>query len=129
MLLLISLTEPTQAAVYKCQQGTQTVYSDVPCPSAKIVDTTNGKTPTAADRYSAQARSLREQIKLDDAEYQAERDKKRREACMRRVRDNNWIQNTAAKYANDTWWKNKAADSAELLSNECSKYMMPTGAK
>lgn len=131
LMILLSATAaaPAQAGIFKCKQGAEIVYSDKPCPGGKVVDTTNGKRPQLGDYYSAQARALRDKIKLADAEQQEERDRQTGRDCLKRVRDDNWTQTTAAKYSDDEWWKNRAADSSERLNKDCSKHLIPQGAR
>jgi hypothetical protein len=129
MTLFAIASVPAQAAIFKCKQGTEIVYSDKPCPDAKVVDTTNGKRPQIGDYYAAQARALRDKIKLADAEQQEARERQAGRDCLKRVRDDNWTQTTAAKYRDDPWWQNRAADSSERLSKDCSKHLIPQGAR
>jgi hypothetical protein len=116
-----------QAGIYKCQQGGQMVYSDKPCPQAKTIDTTNAAQPTASDYYLAKARSLRERAAIDKIEIDRQRDEQQRQRCQKMARDHNWTRTTAAKYANDPWWQNRAADSSVRLGDECGKYLTPAG--
>jgi len=129
ILIFAIAAAPAQAAIFKCKQGTAIVYSDKPCPDAKVVDTTNGKRPQMGDYYAAQARALRDKIKLADAEQQEARERQEGRDCLKRVRDDNWTQDTAAKYSDDSWWRNRAADSSERLARDCSKYIIPHGAR
>ena len=129
ILLSAAAAAPAQAGIFKCKRGAEIVYSDKPRPGAKVVDTTNGKRPQLGDYYAAQARALRDKTKLADAEQQKERDRQTGRDCLKRVRDNNWTQATAAKYSDDEWWKNRAADSSERLSKDCSNHLIPQGAR
>jgi hypothetical protein len=129
ILLSAAAAAPSQADIFKCKQGTEIVYSDKPCQGAKAIDTTNGGRPQLGDYYAAQARALRDKIKLADAEQQEARERQAGRDCLKRVRDNNWTQTTAAKYSDDQWWKNRAADSRERLSKDCSNHLIPQGAR
>lgn len=129
ILLSAAAAAPVQAGIFKCKQGTEIVYSDKPCPGAKVVDTTNGKRPQPGDYYAAQARARYDQMKLVDAAEQGARERQAGRDCMKRARDDNWTQDTAAKYRDDSWWQNRAADSSERLSRDCGKHLIPQGAR
>lgn len=128
-IALLMATLDASAAIYKCQQGGQLVYSDKPCPSATTIDTTNGKAPPLADQYRARARSLREQAAVLNQEAAESREAMERNACQRTIRNHNWTMKTAAKYKNDEWWRAAGYDSEEHLLKKCGKYLIPTGAK
>jgi hypothetical protein len=127
---LIACAIPSaHAAIYKCQQGSQTVYSDKPCPNAQSVNTTNATSPNKADVYNAQARKLRDEAKINEAAAEKERQREMSERCASMAVDHNYLMNRANKYTNDPWWKKRAIDSAARLERECSKYLIPAGAQ
>lgn len=120
---------PAIAAVYKCKQGTQIVYSDKPCPDAQVVDTTNGKPPTRLDQLNAQMRSNVDKLSIEQQAAQKELDRIKSARCAQMARDHNWTQSRAAKYINDPWWLNRTTESADKLNRECSDYLIPQGAR
>lgn len=122
-------TTTTQAAVFKCKQGGQTVYSDQPCPDAKPVDTTNGKAPELADQYMAKARVLRDKAKVMGDELDAMREQRERAECQEMAARHNVTMQTAAKYQSDAWWVNRARSSAVNLNERCGKNLIPNGAR
>lgn len=127
--IVLVLTSGTAAAqVYKCQQAGQVVYSDKPCPNAKAVDTTNGKSPTLSDQYRAKARTLRDRSTLIQSELDKAREARERERCALIAKDANWTADRARKYKTDIWWQNAAAEDVATLNKQCGKYLIPAGA-
>lgn len=122
-------TTTAHSAVYKCKQGAQTVYSDKPCPDAKIVDTTNAKPPTRLDQINAQMRSNVDKLSIEQQAAQKDLDNAKAARCAQMARDHNWTQSRAAKYINDPWWLNRTAESAEKLGRECGEHLIPQGAR
>jgi hypothetical protein len=58
--LLATVSLPVWAGMYKCQAGGKTIYQDMPCPNAKVVNNSNGQTPTQDDQMRAMERAAKE---------------------------------------------------------------------
>lgn len=58
---LAFLASPALADVYRCKAGNKTIYQDVPCPNAKVVDNINGQAPSRHEQLMAIERTSREQ--------------------------------------------------------------------
>jgi hypothetical protein len=65
LLILALVTTPAFADVYKCKVGSKTVYQDLPCANAKIIDNVNALPPTAEAQSQAQARAASERAFVD----------------------------------------------------------------
>lgn len=57
IIVLALVASPTLADVYKCTSGGKTVYQDVPCANAKVVENINGLPPSRAERTKALQRA------------------------------------------------------------------------
>lgn len=123
--LISALLSTAHAGVYKCKSGNEIVYSDVPCPNAKPVDVTNGKTPPGIDVLRANLRKEKDKVELTMAEATAEMERLKQQRCNQMARDHAWRQSMAMKYPNDKWWKNREMNSRDNLNNECKSYLAP----
>lgn len=83
---LVFVASPALADVYRCNVGTKTIYQDVPCPNAKVVDNVNGLPPSRQEQINAFQRASRERAlatqlsKVREAEAQAKAEDRRRRA-------------------------------------------------
>lgn len=126
ILLVCSMASgATSAAVYKCKSGDRIVYSDVPCPNAVPVDTTNGKRPPLGDVLDAYSRNLTDIRKVRALEASVEREKRMQQLCNGMARDHASRQQNMMKYPKDAWWKNRVADSQDDLNTYCKGYLVP----
>lgn len=57
---LVFLASPALADVYRCEVGNKTIYQDVPCPNAKVIDNINGQAPSRHEQLRAIERTSRE---------------------------------------------------------------------
>jgi len=55
------LASPALADVYRCKAGNKTIYQDVPCPNARVIDNINGQAPTRYEQVKAIERAARDQ--------------------------------------------------------------------
>ena len=65
ILILALAAAPAFADVYKCKSGSKTIYQDVPCTNAKVIDNINGLVPTPEAQSQAQERAARERTFVD----------------------------------------------------------------
>lgn len=61
IISLAFLASPALADVYRCKAGNKTIYQDVPCPNAKVIDNINGQAPTRYEQVKAIERAARDQ--------------------------------------------------------------------
>ncbi|MDF3035567.1 MAG: hypothetical protein K0S28_841 [Paucimonas sp.] len=133
--LLICLPLPA-FAVFKCEAGGKTIYSDTPCAGGKMTQLNNLSAPTAADAADARmvAERQRREAKEIDArrrkqEAQDEKDReriakaaaKKREQCAKLALKGKWAAEDAAKATGPKGEKLKvrAQRSAETYAAEC----------
>ena len=57
IVLALVASPPALADVYRCTSGGKTVYQDVPCVNAKVVDNINGLPPSRAEQTKALQRA------------------------------------------------------------------------
>lgn len=60
IVLLACVVSPALADMYRCNTGGKTIYQDVPCPGAKVIDNTNGQAPSRYEQMRAMERTSRE---------------------------------------------------------------------
>jgi hypothetical protein len=60
-VVLACVASPTLADVYRCNSGGKTIYQDLPCPNAKVIDNINGQAPSHQEQLKAMERATREQ--------------------------------------------------------------------
>lgn len=60
-VVLACVASPALADVYRCHSGSKTIYQDVPCPNAKVIDNINGQAPSHQEQMKAVERATREQ--------------------------------------------------------------------
>lgn len=113
------------AGVYKCKSGKQVIYSDTPCPNAKVVDTTNAKSPPMLDVEAAHRRNYYEAKAVVNGLVAAKLEKQKQQRCNSMARDHAVTQAEALKHADDTWWKTRANESHDRLNTECKGYLIP----
>lgn len=133
LLICAAFSTSAHAGIYKCQQAGKIVYSDKPCPQAQTIDTTNAKPPSPQDQAEARLRAQYNK-EIDQAYKQAKADAEGREAeerrrCMQMLRNHNDTIKRVQKYQKDDWWRNRGLDSEARLHKECSRYLIPTGAR
>jgi len=61
IVLLVCVVSPALADVYRCDSGSKTIYQDVPCPNAKVIDNINGQAPSRHEQLRAMERTTRHQ--------------------------------------------------------------------
>lgn len=61
IVLLACVVSPALADVYRCDSGSKTIYQDVPCPNAKLIDNINGQAPSRHEQIRAMERTTRVQ--------------------------------------------------------------------
>lgn len=59
--LLASVVSPALADVYRCDRGGKTIYQDMPCPDAKLIDNINGQAPSRHEQLRSMERTARYQ--------------------------------------------------------------------
>jgi hypothetical protein len=57
IIALALVASPALADVYRCNPGGKTVYQDVPCANAKVIDNVNALPPTRAEQMKAVERA------------------------------------------------------------------------
>ncbi len=121
-------------AIYKCESDHGTVYSDTPCPNAKLVNI-NSAVPADADDARRQAAKEKKSLKqLEDARHKAERidekDRQRaaraqaasRKACAKLALRKKWADEDAASATGKSADKarRKARRAEEYFQTECA---------
>jgi hypothetical protein len=123
-------------AVFKCEVGGKTIYSDMPCAGGKITQLNDPSAPTAADAANARLvaeRQRREAKEIDarrrkqEAQEEKERERiakasvKKREKCAKLALKGKWAADDAAKATGPKGEKLKvrAQRSAETYAAEC----------
>lgn len=97
-------------AIYKCQSDHGTIYSDTPCPNAKVLDI-NSAAPADPDNARHQAAQEKKSLKqLEDARHKSERieEKDRQRAARAQAT----VRKTCAKLALRKKWADEDAASA-----------------
>ena len=61
IVMLACVVPPALADVYRCSSGNKTIYQDVPCPNAKVIDNINGQAPSRHEQMRAMERTARVQ--------------------------------------------------------------------
>ena len=61
IVMLACVVPPALADVYRCSSGNKTIYQDVPCPNAKVIDNINGQAPSRQEQMRAMERTARVQ--------------------------------------------------------------------
>lgn len=60
IVMLACVASPTLADVYRCQVGGKTIYQDIPCANARVIDNINGQAPSRLNQAQAMERAARE---------------------------------------------------------------------
>ena len=133
--VLVSLSAPA-LAVYKCETGDKTTYSETPCPGAKEIDISDPASPSEAARIRQQTEQENKKIKeLESARHkrEAKEEKEQQRAaranaaakkkCAALEQRRNWSHEDAAKASGKAAEKAKlkARRADEKLQLECGK--------
>lgn len=64
LVVLALASSPTMADVYRCTVGKKTVYQDIPCSNAQIVDNPNGYAVAVREQQRAMELASRERAQM-----------------------------------------------------------------
>lgn len=72
IVVLACAVSPAVADVYRCTSGKKTIYQDVPCANAKVIDNINGLPPSPAEQMNAFDRAAKDQAQVTRLRHERE---------------------------------------------------------
>jgi Domain of unknown function (DUF4124) len=122
-------------AIYRCDTGGKTIYSDKPCPGGRTIDIQDNGSPAASDaaqraaREKAELRQLQEASRKEETARQREQagsakaDAARRKRCQALAMRQKWSEEdaSAASLKASEKAKRKARRNAEKYEVECGR--------
>lgn len=136
LISLLALVSSPALAVYKCESGGATSYSETPCPGGKAIDVSDRAAPAAAAQAQLQAardkkelarlenaRHKREAIEEKEQQRQARAYAARQKKCLSLAQRSKWATEDAAKAVGKSAakLKLKAHRLDEKYALECGK--------